>query len=218
MSDENQEQESFDGITDNHTDIDKSKRKFSKAGMAVPVIMTLASRPVFAVQGLSNMISGNGSGCQGDSFFGGFSHGFWKNQAGNNAPNGSDVKWRIATSTTGQSYESVTVSQAFAGHTLPPGTVGNDTLLSVIRSNINPKCQIVAGYLNLFYYLNNGNPAENYFLTVPQFWALNDGDTTTWDITKITDSTGAQLFVDFADLIQSNMDLVPGSVCAVVGP
>ena len=79
MSDKNQEQETIESVTDNHTDVDTSKRKFSKAGMVAPVIMTLASKPVFAVQGLSNMMSGNASiECGGNTRFGGFSPGYWK--------------------------------------------------------------------------------------------------------------------------------------------
>lgn len=39
--------------------VDNNRRKFSKAGVAAPIIMTLASRPVFGVPCLSNMMSGN---------------------------------------------------------------------------------------------------------------------------------------------------------------
>ena len=94
MSDKNQEQETIESVADNHTDVDKSKRKFSKAGIAVPVIMTLASKPVFAVQALSNMVSGAGSnvlpgGClPGDNRYGGMSPGFWKNPTGKTDPFG----------------------------------------------------------------------------------------------------------------------------------
>ena len=45
MSVENKEQEHIDGQTDSHVDVDKSKRKFSKAGIVSPVILGLASRP-----------------------------------------------------------------------------------------------------------------------------------------------------------------------------
>jgi len=53
MSDKNKEQESVDSVTDNQTGVDKSKRKFSKAGMAAPVIMTLANRPAWGASGRS---------------------------------------------------------------------------------------------------------------------------------------------------------------------
>ena len=42
-------------------DVDLSRRKLAKIGVAVPVIMTLASRPVFGAQCLSQMMSGNAS-------------------------------------------------------------------------------------------------------------------------------------------------------------
>ena len=45
MSIDNQEQDSIDSVTNNHASVDKSKRKFSKAGMAAPVMLGLASRP-----------------------------------------------------------------------------------------------------------------------------------------------------------------------------
>jgi len=59
MSVENKEQEHIDGQTDSHVDVDKSKRKFSKAGLAAPVIMTLANRPAWgAVERSMCAISG----------------------------------------------------------------------------------------------------------------------------------------------------------------
>jgi len=64
--------------------IDPSKRMFSKAGLAAPVIMSLTSKPVFAVQGLSNMMSTHGSAiCRGDDRYGGMSYTFWKSPTGN---------------------------------------------------------------------------------------------------------------------------------------
>ncbi len=56
MSDENQEQESIVGVTDNY--IDKSKRKFSKVGVAAPVIMALANRPAWGNANTQCQISG----------------------------------------------------------------------------------------------------------------------------------------------------------------
>ena len=48
MSDKSKEQENIEGVTENHTEVDKSKRKFSKAGLAAPVIMTLTSQSALA--------------------------------------------------------------------------------------------------------------------------------------------------------------------------
>lgn len=42
-------------------DVDLSRRKLAKIGAAAPVIMTLASKPVFGAQCLSQMMSGNAS-------------------------------------------------------------------------------------------------------------------------------------------------------------
>lgn len=42
-------------------DVDQSRRKLAKLGATAPVIMTLASRPVFGAQCLSQMMSGNAS-------------------------------------------------------------------------------------------------------------------------------------------------------------
>jgi len=79
MSNENKEQESIEN--DVNVDVDKSKRKFSKAGLAAPVIMTLASKPVWA-RDINCTYSGSMSGnmsqvddqeCAGE----GLSPGYW---------------------------------------------------------------------------------------------------------------------------------------------
>jgi len=46
--------------------VDLSRRKLAKVGVAAPVIMTLASKPVFGAQCLSQMMSGNASQDVGD--------------------------------------------------------------------------------------------------------------------------------------------------------
>ena len=61
--------------------VDQSRRKFAKVGVAAPVIMTLASKPVFGAQCLSQMMSGNVSQ-QGDSCSLGWSPGGWCNEGG----------------------------------------------------------------------------------------------------------------------------------------
>ncbi|MDO8843392.1 hypothetical protein [Methylicorpusculum sp.] len=48
-----------DITTDKKQDVDKKRRSFTKAGLATPVIATLASRPVFGAQCLSQQLSGN---------------------------------------------------------------------------------------------------------------------------------------------------------------
>jgi len=98
MSDNNQEKENIGSVMDNPKGVDQSKRKFSKAGMAAPVIMTLASKPVFAVQGLSSMLSGNTSNhCHGDNKYGGLSHGFWMTPHGDtNTFTPFNLGWELA--------------------------------------------------------------------------------------------------------------------------
>jgi hypothetical protein len=203
----NEEENNSNSVMENQTKVDKSKRKFSKAGLVAPIIMTLASKPVFAVQGLSNMLSGNTSVCRGDIFYGGKSHGYWKKPKDSN---GSRAACIIALShISGKDFDKVTIADAFAGHTPPPDTNDTDTLLSVVQSNINPKCQIVAGYLNLFFYLNSGDVGKSYFLTEEQFWALNDGNISKWSV-----PAG---YTGFVDLIEQNMDGNPGDICNADG-
>ncbi len=87
--------------------VDQSRRALAKIGLATPIIMTLASKPVFAVQGLSNMLSTHGSAtCRGDYRYGGMSPGFWVTPHGTtdgtNLFSGDD--WKTAWSLTGFAY------------------------------------------------------------------------------------------------------------------
>lgn len=194
MSSKDRKQDVTDGVTEKNTNIDESKRKFSKAGLAAPVIMTLASKPVFAAQGLSNMISGNTSVCRGDNYFGGFTQAYWADAAS------SQVSWYIATGTgpSGIAYQSITLAQIFgaAGLNYPIGTVGTDTLFSAVSSS-----PIVAGYLNLLFYQNNAGTDE-YFLTPSQFLELSNG------LIAVPAP-----YSSFEDLIVANMGSLPGDVC-----
>jgi len=62
--------------------IDSSRRGFSKLGVAVPVMMTLASKPVLGANCLSNALSGNLSDpTRGNCSFG-WSPGGWKTDGG----------------------------------------------------------------------------------------------------------------------------------------
>jgi len=199
MGADNQDQGKIESMVDiTTTDVDKSKRRFTKAGLTVtPVIMTLTSKPVFAAQGLSNMISGNGSRCQGDIFEGGRSYADW--EVGTNAPF-TKIDWLSAV---GDPYKNVLIEDTdFSGHTLP--SAPGQKLVKIIK-NKEAGWEIVLGYLNLKYYLNSVNPGT-YFLTEDQFWALNDGDTNTWDIADTP-------YLTFTDLIISNIGKAPGDVC-----
>ena len=54
-------QERPQGSWEQDQGVDQSRRKLAKIGAAAPVIMTLASKPVFGAQCLSQMMSGNAS-------------------------------------------------------------------------------------------------------------------------------------------------------------
>lgn len=194
MSGTDKKQDVNDGVTEKHADIDESKRKFSRAGLAAPVIMTLASRPVFAAQGLSNMISGNASVCRGDNYFGGFTQDYWADASR------SQVSWYIATGTgpSGIAYQGITLAQVFgaAGLSYPSGTVGTDKLFAAVSTS-----PIVAGYLNLLFYQNNAG-TDQYFLTQSQFLELNNG------LISVPPA-----YSSFEDLIVANMGSLPGDVC-----
>jgi len=75
-------------------DVDLSRRKLAKMGVAAPVIMTLASKPVFgAEQCLSQMMSGNMSQAGDGSCQAGRSYSYWKEPA-------SQLDWGLALGTT----------------------------------------------------------------------------------------------------------------------
>ncbi len=186
--------------------VDKSRRRAIGAGIAAPIIMTLASKPVFAVQGLSNMMSGNTSQqkFRGDCYYGGFSHGWWKdphNQARKDS-------WLLATGQTNiEVAKSTQVSTFFtnAGCASSPFT---GTLFAAVNNNGSAACQIVSGLLNYYYYANGGKDeisgkTGRYFLTLEQFRDLNDGVNTKWTVPKGYSS--------FADLIERNMHGQPGT-------
>ncbi|MBF0264455.1 MAG: hypothetical protein HQL46_04225, partial [Gammaproteobacteria bacterium] len=59
------------------SDFEKRRKLLKGALGATPVIMTVAARPVHAMQGLSHMLSLEVSGCKGDDFVGGQSPGWW---------------------------------------------------------------------------------------------------------------------------------------------
>jgi hypothetical protein len=63
-------------------DVDQSRRKLAKIGATAPVIMTLASKPVFGAQCLSQMMSGNTSPQGPGTCVYGWSPGGWRNPVG----------------------------------------------------------------------------------------------------------------------------------------
>jgi len=107
MNDKNKKQENIEGVTENHTEVDKSKRKFSKAGMATPLIMTLTTQSALASGTNKCTISGFGSitpsgvarhevvNCGGIVPGGeGFSPGGWSQpDVGNGNSDGNRLQW-----------------------------------------------------------------------------------------------------------------------------
>jgi len=73
--------------------VDGKRRSFAKAGIAAPVIMTLASRPVFGAQCLSNIMSGNLSNPGSGSCVLGNSPGGWGQPGGKTRDDFSFTTW-----------------------------------------------------------------------------------------------------------------------------
>lgn len=148
----------------------QARRSFLRMGaVAAPVIMTLASKPVFAMQGLSNMLSTTGShAAKLDCFNGGYNLAFWQNVTDAT----TEAAWRTATNTgaTGNAWSNVTVATAFLGHQTH-GMTGK--LKDIVTAGGN-NAIIVCGLLNLRVFGGNG-ARNNYFITEADFWAMNDG-------------------------------------------
>jgi len=220
MSDKNQEQEISGSVMDNH--IDKSKRKFSKAGMVAPVIMTLASKPVFAVQGLSNMISTHGSAaCRGDDRYGGMGVNFWKKAGGEGMTVLNDIQtqahpdvsvigaWEIAGFVYG-TYDgsgNKNFASNYTGGTVDPGFGTSKTLRKILKDGGN-NSHLVAGLLNASYFeAKAGGGTTQYIFTVAEFWDMynNPGNYFVGDFP----------YTDLVQLIASNYGGTPNN-CVLI--
>jgi len=89
QSDENQATEQL---------VDKTRRSFTRLGVVAPVIMTMASRPVFGAQCLSDILSTMQSHAPTSNCWGGLSPGFWRQANGKVNVTGEDAKsaWNTA--------------------------------------------------------------------------------------------------------------------------
>jgi hypothetical protein len=158
--------------------IDLSRRKIAKAGLAAPVIMTLASRPVFGAQCLSNMMSGNLSDPGGGSCELGYSPGSWKNNNGGiTAADWTSAGFTYGTevipcSFTGNEkwkcYSGTSTLSSIPGLAHIDGFDGNSSLLEILYSNSLLKHCVTA-------YLNASLPRINYVLTTAQVIDLCNG-------------------------------------------
>jgi hypothetical protein len=182
-------------------DVDQSRRKLAKIGAAAPVIMTLASRPVFGAQCLSQMMSGNMSQQGPGTCATGWSPGGWCNEGGqvNGMPTadawnaaGFDfgtsecVQWHPQSQTVGHTQFGVCQKYGYAGATkvsatpfslttganIPDGTDPDEiTMRQVI---CDPTIDPVLRHC-LAAYLNASLPGLNYILTKDQVLGLCDG-------------------------------------------
>lgn len=192
------------------------RRQFLIAAIAAsPVLMTLTSRPVHAVQALSNMLSTEGSGCRGNTRCGGMSPGFWKtfpgktiiyNDTGSEAwdytgytygtlkSGGSRTKWDDFTG--GTTYYSVFNKN-------PPSTNGLNSSSS-LREVFNlaegsDEYHLIAGLLNCRYFdARAGGGVTLYFMTEAQFWDMYNNP-----------SHVPAGYASLRDLIESNYHLLP---------
>lgn len=153
--------------------VSSNRRQVVKATLAVPPILaTLTSRPVQAVQGLSNMMSGNTSSCRGDEFYGGMSPGFWKTPLGPTQPAWSQAGYLYGVLISGEKGNQW--DQYTGGTTLGETDVSeliawySDLSNVPLREILNkydgkPIFHLIAGLLNINYYKGR------YFITLDQF-------------------------------------------------
>jgi hypothetical protein len=200
------------------------RRKIAKALLAAPPILAvITSQPVQAVQGLSNMLSGNVSSCRGDNRYGGQSPGFWKTPSGStDAPGGHrwDMAWNMAIGVNNldDSYGEKTKLKPKKWEDFDGGITfgaagfsdaGIDSSLS-LREVLNlfpgsDHFHYIAGFLNASYFeaIASGPPeTTEYFMTVDQFWDLYHG------VEVVPDA-----YASLKDLIESNYHQIPGSDC-----
>ena len=201
------------------------RRKFvTGALVTAPVIMTLTSRPVHAIQGLSNMMSVAASDCRGDSRYGGMSPGFWKHY---DDQGGTDIfgdRHSAAWDLTGYQYGTrLSVSeiaaleasskgklkdyQKFSGGTVYSAAFGGSESRT-FREMLNEEpgsdaFHLIAGLLNCRYFeAKAGGGATQYFMTEAQFWNMYD-------------NPGAvpQAYSSLRELVEVNYHSVPGDSC-----
>ncbi len=187
------------------------RRKLLKAALAAPpVLMTLTSRPVHAVQGLSNMMSGDASQCRGDTRYGGMSPGFWKALVGTTDLYGDSAE--NAWGYTGYFYGTFTGTKPnkwdhYTGGTPYSDVFGgldNRPLRQVLNEdNGSEAFHLIAGLLNARYFDDKagGGPTQ-YFMTTAQFWDMYD------DPSKVPPGYGS-----LRDLVESNYHGTPGTGC-----
>jgi hypothetical protein len=196
---------------------DKDRRRIVKAVLASsPIIATITSKPVQAVQGLSNMLSGNASTCRGDNRYGGMSPGFWKTPHGTtDAPYGDphEAAWQLTGLEYGKKMKDKKGNkwEHFSGGTRYIDVFGSNIpdserpLRQVLNEdNGSEQFHLIAGLLNARYYERKSGGQTEYIFTEAQFWDLYHGKQ------EIPDS-----YSSLRDLIESNYHQGPNSDCGI---
>lgn len=177
---ENSPSSSIEMSAPSQSSIDSSRRRLAGFGLGVPVIMSLASRPVMGAQCLSNMMSGNLSDPDRGLCVEGNSPGGWGQPGGTVA---GGVKDPVAWTAIGFSLTS-TIAQVTANGLYVPGSVPSTaTLGQVLNSDLHPAYDkdawmlaraTVNAYLNALAGSAFGSSFQ-YVLTPQQVIDLSDG-------------------------------------------
>jgi hypothetical protein len=194
-----------------------SRRKIVRAALGTaPIIATLTSKPVQAVQGLSNMLSGDASVCKGDTRYGGMSPGFWKSPSGRTDSPFND-HWNDAWNIAGFEYGSLITGETgnkyehYEGGTTYSSIFGSDisdagrSLREVLNQDSgSSQFHLIAGFLNASYFERKSGygGSSDYIFSVAQFWAMYDGTM------QVPDA-----YSSLRDLIESNYHGTPGDSC-----
>ncbi|MCK9605996.1 MAG: hypothetical protein M0R33_06040 [Methylomonas sp.] len=185
MSIENNNQDRLLADLDKSSAVNKSRRSFAKSGIAAPVIVSLASKPVFGAQCLSNALSINQSHAV-SSCWGGWSPGAWKGPTGDGSPSQwLQAGFNYGTLKPGKSgqkwnhYDGGSKVNEFvfpSGYSFPSGITGNSYAREYLNtaSNADAHLHYMAALLNIKYAAATG---QHYIMNYQQFLGLVSGAT-----------------------------------------
>ena len=206
------------------------RRAVQIALSSAPVIATLTSRPVHAVQGLSNMLSGDASVCRGDNRYGGMSPGFWMTPDGTTSAPHSGIHvqdaWNIVfygisrtdpdksspaygtliPKANGQAFGEPTVNDYEGGEIVPElSPLPLREALAGGMGNGSEPFHLIAGYLNArFFDRMSGAGNTQYIFSEADFWDLFYGRKPVPDA-----------YYSLTDLISQNYYGKPGDACVI---
>ena len=205
--------------SEGHQGTNLTRRRVVKAALSTPpVLATLTSKPVQAVQGLSNMLSGDASVCRGDDRYGGQSPGFWLTPSGatdDNTPH--RPAWEMTGFWYSDEYRLKPIGFKFKPEynqwsDFSGGTLFNDAFLGIMsiandrplrvvlgEENNTPLFHYIAALLNIKYLESVG---QKYIFSLDQFRGLVNG---TIDIPPG--------YASLEDLISSHYHEGPGDSC-----